>query len=964
MKHVLRKLVSAGIVTLLAGRVALAAPEYLKLASVPWSGGYQLEVIGNVSTDQFWLLASTPSSSDPNRAACTLYTSNGTDSGTKKLYELFVGKCGALSKDRIYKDGRWYFGMTKSISAWTGGSLYSPEGEELWVVGPESATEIVINPGSDGSSPGSFYSDGVAVYFAATTKTHGRELWTTSGTQASTALFKDINPGTASSNPGHIVYFNNFRYFAADDGVHGRELWRTSGLPSRVELFKDINTKPGVGSDISALFPFKGLLFISANDGVRSQNLWATTGFPQTVGSTAPNETALFKDLYTAKTLNPQRFFTDSGKLHFLSDTLTADGKLASVLWESDGTAQGTSVKYTFKGSAKYLGRAGPAGLAFTFINDLRQRPEAIILGPTVIELGEAHYAALVNESVYFMPPLYLPSNYGVFRYDPYAVPGRELITSERESGSSSFIFERVVTASATHAVMSGYYGYFSVLDKSCTSGYKKNPGQCGCWVSDVDTDSDRTPDCLDTCPTDARKTAPGICGCGKSDADTDSDGTVDCKDACSADPAKTATGLCGCGVSDADTDGDGTPDCKDQCPSDAKKVAAGACGCGTSDVDSDGDGSADCKDQCPADRSKTNPGICGCGVSDADTDRDGRADCKDECPRDATKVAPGACGCGTSDFDSDRDGSADCKDQCPADGFKTNPGICGCFVSDADTDRDGTVDCKDGCPSDSMKQAAGQCGCGKRDVDNDRDGTPDCNDACSKDPLKVTPGACGCGVADVDADGDGVVDCQDMCPTDSAKGAAGVCGCGISDADSDGDGTADCKDLCPTDALKTVPGVCGCGVSDADSDGDGTADCKDLCPTDALKMAPGVCGCGTSDQDANSDNVPDCSQISELSQLSAAPLIQDGKRAVTVTVPAAALSSLRNVTYNVFYQFQSKVKGTARWSTLALKTSSSRVVSIQKPKSVIGIRVYYQIRVAGLQNGSPQSAQATASLK
>lgn len=963
MKKLVKTLVTLCILTLLTGRLAFAAPEFSKLTAIPWGltpNGYpyNLEVIGNVSADEFWVLATTPSAGDPNVAACTLYSSDGTDAGTKKLYELFLGKCGALSKDRVLKDGKWYVGMTKLVSYY-GGPLYAPEGEELWVVGASSASEIVINAGTDSSSPGGFYNDGSTVYFAATTKASGRELWTTDGTQASTSLFKDINPGAASSNPTNIVYFNNFRYFAADDGVHGKELWRTSGLPSRVELFKDINIKTGVGSDISALFPFGGLLFISANDGAHSQNLWATTGYPQTLGSTAPNETALFKDLYLNKTLNPRDFFVDSGKLYFLSDSLSPDGSSQTILWQSDGTASGTTTKYTFSGNAKYLGRMGTAGLAFNVAKGAY--PLGVILGQTVTDLGVAYYPALVNDSYYFSTDGgYSDNRHGTFRYDPYSIPNLELITNELLPGSSGYLFNRVVATSSTRAVENdtSHTGYYSVVDKTCTSGIKKNPGVCGCSTPDTDSDSDGTPNCNDACPNDGNKIAAGVCGCGKADVDTDKDGALDCQDSCPTDATKTAAGICGCGISDADSDGDGTADCKDQCVSDPKKVAGGTCGCGIADTDRDGDGTADCKDQCPSDAKKTASGICGCGNSDEDSDGDGTPDCNDKCPADNFKTEPKICGCNVLDIDSDEDGVLDCVDKCSQDSQKSTPGICGCGVSDRDSDKDGTADCKDQCPSDGGKVAPGACGCGAADTDTDKDGELDCHDRCPNDGAKTEPGQCGCGALESDKDGDGSPDCKDGCPNDSTKEAAGTCGCGVADTDGDRDGTADCNDQCPGDNRKSSPQECGCGVEEIDSDSDGVPDCKDQCPMDPNKTAPGVCGCWIPDEDVNNDGVVDCVQSAELRNAPPAPIVKDAKASVTVVMPAS--TTARNATYTVTYRVKTmvKVKGKAKvaWSAPASKPTSSQILTIKKPKSAVGIEASYKVTIPGVGSSAADS--------
>ncbi len=46
----------------------------------------------------------------------------------------------------------------------------------------------------------------------------------------------------------------------------------------------------------------------------------------------------------------------------------------------------------------------------------------------------------------------------------------------------------------------------------------KVDPGECGCGISDVDTDNDGTPDCIDSCPNDPNKTEPGVNGCGETE--------------------------------------------------------------------------------------------------------------------------------------------------------------------------------------------------------------------------------------------------------------------------------------------------------------------------------------------------------------------------------------------------------------------------------------------------------------
>ena len=75
-----------------------------------------------------------------------------------------------------------------------------------------------------------------------------------------------------------------------------------------------------------------------------------------------------------------------------------------------------------------------------------------------------------------------------------------------------------------------------------CPGETKTQPGFCGCSVSEVDSDSDGTPDCVDLCPNDGTKTAPGDCGCVNA---PESAGTS-CSAVCPASTTCDGAGTCG----------------------------------------------------------------------------------------------------------------------------------------------------------------------------------------------------------------------------------------------------------------------------------------------------------------------------------------------------------------------------------------------------------------------------------
>jgi len=306
-----------------------------------------------------------------------LWKTDGTAAGTGLVADIWPGPDGSLasySQAGILGDSA-YFDADDGI-----------HGRELWKSdGTAGGTALVkdIDPrpgrsGGVGALPPTAV--GGVLLFAAGDGDHGVELWKTDGTEAGTALVKDIQPGPIQSLPGggfgfvfDTVKIGETLYFLALDATHGLAPWRSDGTEAGTWLVKDVD--PDAGIDIMELAEAGGTLFVTAEHGDHGPTLWRSDGteagtvLVQDFGGWRPSELTGFrgrlyfslgdaehgeelwssdgtasgagriKDIASGPdSSHPSQFFEAGATLYFTAD----DGDHGTELWKSDGTESGT----------------------------------------------------------------------------------------------------------------------------------------------------------------------------------------------------------------------------------------------------------------------------------------------------------------------------------------------------------------------------------------------------------------------------------------------------------------------------------------------------------------------------------------------------------------------------------------------------------------------------------------------
>lgn len=225
-------------------------------------------------------------------------------------------------------------------------------GRELWTSdGTAAGTAMVVDlaPGPASSDPRELVVLGGKLCFAANDPSHpiDREPWTSDGTAAGTHRLKDVNAtpvaggSTNTSVPEQFTIAGDALYFVAHDGVHGFELWKSDGTEAGTALARDLYEEPSPGSAT-----LKPLILDAAGDRVFL--LWQRKGLaaPQGTGLEPCISDGTLAGTTVIADLAPGPANAAIAEARVAGDRLLfalATTSLGNELWQSDGTAAGTT---------------------------------------------------------------------------------------------------------------------------------------------------------------------------------------------------------------------------------------------------------------------------------------------------------------------------------------------------------------------------------------------------------------------------------------------------------------------------------------------------------------------------------------------------------------------------------------------------------------------------------------------
>ena len=211
-----------------------------------------------------------------------IWKSDGTPAGTV-LVKSVNGSIGVSEAPQNFTNvnGTLYFTANNGVN-----------GVEVWKSdGTPAGTVMVadVRPGSASSTPRNLINVNGTLYFTADDGTRGTELWRTDGTAAGTVLLKDIRPGSTGSAPHSLTVMNGALYFGASSPPDPGRAFRTrscgaaDGTEAGTAIVKDINPGPA-GAFPSDLRTFNNNLYFTATgpdpatNGLIVRQMWQSDG--------------------------------------------------------------------------------------------------------------------------------------------------------------------------------------------------------------------------------------------------------------------------------------------------------------------------------------------------------------------------------------------------------------------------------------------------------------------------------------------------------------------------------------------------------------------------------------------------------------------------------------------------------------------------------------------------------------
>ncbi len=226
-------------------------------------------------------------------------------------------------------------------NTWQTGSAETLEVRQLLTAQITQMGDLNLVAETGSSDPQELTQVGSTLFFTATDKTHGRELWKKDGSSAA-VLVKDIIVGTDSSSISELTAVGSTLFFSANNGINGQELWKSDGTLAGTSLVKDYWQSPGdlttrnYSSSPAELTAANGRLYYRAWPDINvypSPYLMVSDG---TAAGTGPVRT----DLVLPLPWNfPSTITTVGNEVYFYGAGPDNHGY---ELWKSNGTAAGT----------------------------------------------------------------------------------------------------------------------------------------------------------------------------------------------------------------------------------------------------------------------------------------------------------------------------------------------------------------------------------------------------------------------------------------------------------------------------------------------------------------------------------------------------------------------------------------------------------------------------------------------